>query len=290
MSDLDIKFCHISPTLYLEEYSKKCEAHLILAHLVEEDETYRDFYKNLNDGKDKIMDNSAYELFRRGKSMYDPTKLVGLGKEVGANYVVLSDYPNEPGEKTIAAAKELIPEFVKSGFKTFFTPQSQVGEIEDYIQTFEWGLKNADIVGVSIIGVPNAFGCLDNKLQRYLSRKHLIEELEVRHILTREPQLNKNKNKLHFLGLLDGPNEIKEVHKYRDYIRSWDSSSAVWYGLNGHMYDESPTGQIDGKYERDVDFDFDAENKFDPTLCLLSAHTNVDYINSLCKNMGGWIW
>ena len=55
-----IKFCHISPTKHLNKYTKTNGAHLILAHLVEQDEEYRNFYATLNDGKYKIMDNSAF--------------------------------------------------------------------------------------------------------------------------------------------------------------------------------------------------------------------------------------
>lgn len=60
-----IHFAHICPTAYLSTYAKYNTAHLILAHLVEEDEQYRDFYKNLNDGNPKIMDNSAFEMWKR---------------------------------------------------------------------------------------------------------------------------------------------------------------------------------------------------------------------------------
>ena len=73
-----INFAHICPTAYLSTYAKYNTAHLILAHLVEEDEQYRDFYKNLNDGNPKIMDNSAFEMYKQGKPMYESSKLIEM--------------------------------------------------------------------------------------------------------------------------------------------------------------------------------------------------------------------
>ncbi len=121
---MSISFAHISPTHNLEELTQTNGAHLILAHLVEEDEKYRDFYLNLKDGKPKILDNSAFERFKAGEPMYPSNKLIEMGKAVNADYIVMSDYPNEPSQKTIDAALELAPVFKKAGFKTFFVPQS----------------------------------------------------------------------------------------------------------------------------------------------------------------------
>ena len=75
-----IKFCHITPTYILDAFTKNNGAHLLLAHLVEQDETYANYYANLNDGKVKIMDNSAFEMFKQGRPMYDSSKLVEMGK------------------------------------------------------------------------------------------------------------------------------------------------------------------------------------------------------------------
>ena len=59
-----------------------------------------------------------------------------------------------------------------------------------------------------------------------------------------------NGKKIHLLGMLDGPNEIRLMSQFSEYIDTWDSSAAIWYGLHaGKMFDDSPTGILEGKYE-----------------------------------------
>lgn len=270
-----IKFAHIAPTKSLG-YTNSNGVHLLLAHLVEEDEEYRNYYANLNDGKDKILDNSAFEMYKRGLPMYPPEKLISMGKAIKADYIVLSDYPNEVGKTTIEAAINLIPAIKAAGFKTFFVPQSKIGDLDDYLNTWKWAVNNPniDLIGLSILGAPNAFGVeRDNKLQRYLSRYQMLNILCKNNILN----INRDENKIHMLGMVDGPNEIELVKDYHEYIYSWDSSSAIWAGINNIKYDNSPTGLVDGKFELEVDFGYDLSYNKE---CILY---NIEYINKLCK-------
>ncbi len=273
-----IRFGHIAPTSYLEALTKHNGMHLILSHLVEHDQKYCDFYANLNDGKLKVMDNAGFENFKAGLPMYPSDKLIEMGKKCKADVIVLSDYPGEPGSKTIEAAYNLYADFHREGFKTFFVPQSKIGDLTDYIETFKWAVEREDVVdmiGVSILGVPNAFGVeRGNKLQRYNSRLHMMRILEKEGVLA---TLSKSRNpkKLHFLGMVDGPNEIDLVKDYHEFIYSWDSSAAVWAGLNGIEFDTSPTGLINGKFEKEVDFGFE-EN-----VDTLKVYKNIGHINRL---------
>ena len=148
-----INFCHISPTKYLRDYTARNGAHLILAHLVESDPDYRTFYANLDDGKYKIMDNSAFEMFKLGRPMYESAKLIDMAKACNANCVVMSDYPKEPSMKTVVAAAQMIPHLKDEGFDTFFCPQSKLGDIEDLITAIGWGLNSPDVdlIGMSIL-------------------------------------------------------------------------------------------------------------------------------------------
>jgi hypothetical protein len=93
----------------------------------------------------------------------------------------------------------------------------------------------------------------------------------------------KQEQKVHFLGMMDGPNEIMYMSPFGEYIDTWDSSAAVWTGLNGIEFDKTPTGLINGKYEEEVDFNFITEdlNKIE------LAQTNMEYIDRLCY---GYIW
>ena len=269
-----IHFCHISPTHHLDEFNKNNTAHLVLAHLVEAVPQYAYWYKQRNNLK--ILDNSCFEMFKQGRPMYEPSKLLEMGHRIKADVIVMSDYPNEPSAKTIEAAETLGPKFREGNFQTFFVPQSKIGDFEDYMAGWEYAATSphVDFIGNSILGAPNAFGNIEkgNKLQRFMSRWKVMQALKERGILD---TLKKNGKKIHFLGMVDGPNEIDLVREYHDYIFSWDSSSAVWHGLLGQTYDNSPTGLINGKNETEVDFDF---NTTDEQL-IKNAHYNIEFIN-----------
>ncbi len=272
-----IKFCHIAPTKHIVELTKDNGAHLLLAHLIESDKEYREYYANLNDGKPKIMDNSAYEMHRQGKPTYPSDNLIDLGKIVKADYIVMPDYPKKDARKTIDAAVEFIPKLKEAGFKTFFVPQSLRGDIDGYIDSVGWGINNADLVGISILGAPNALGMnADRDSARYYARYALMTVLFGEKIL--QP---KHKNKLHFLGMTEGPKEIHLTRHYAEYIYSWDSSAAVWAGLNGVAFDDTWTGLVGGKIELDVDFNFHTE---DQTL-IERAKQNIKYIGDLIENI-----
>lgn len=273
-----VNFCHISPTKHLNDFCAKQTHHLLLAHLVEDDEEYTKWYASHKaEGQTYILDNSAFECFKQGRPMYPSDNLIEMGHRVKADYLVMSDYPNEPGKRTIEAAQELAPQFRKEGFGTFFVPQSEIGDIEDYIATFAWAASSplVDYIGVSILGVPNAYGVeRNNKLQRFFSRWHMMNILGERGILR---MVQQNSKRIHFLGMVDGPNEILLVNKHT--IHTWDSSAAVWAGLNGIPFDNTPTGLVNGKFEDEVLFDHKCT---DQTLVDLASE-NVNYINNLCK-------
>lgn len=271
------EFCHIAPIDFLD-LVKNRPAHLTLAHLVDTSNEYTEFYR-AQDNSLNIMDNSAFEMYKQGKPMLTPMKVLEMASIIKANYVVMSDYPGEHSSKTIQAAIDLAPLFRSQGFGTFFVPQSKIGDKEDLINAFDWAStsKHVDYIGVSILGVPNAYSVeKGNKLQRFVARFMFMQELYDRGILQR---IRRNKKKIHFLGMVDGPNEIKLMEPYRDYIDTWDSSAAIWLGLNGGSFDSSPTGIYDGKYEKEVNFDLKQTDVVLDNYRL--AKYNMDYIDSI---------
>jgi len=274
-----LNFAHICPTAYIQQYAQYNSIHLILAHLVEEDEQYRDFYYNLKDSKFKIMDNSAFEMYKQGKPMYDSSKLIEMGKACRADYIVMSDYPAEPCTKTSTAAENLISKIKDNGFKTFYCPQSEIGKTDDLLEAIEWGIDNEgiDLIGISILNTPNAFGVeRNNNLQRYLSRYEIFRLLR-----ERRPPCDKTYKRFHCLGMVDGPKEIillKQLFKH--YIFSWDSSAAIWSGIHEISFDNSPTGLINGKFEKEVNFQHDIPLTHPQDTTIIQ---NIEYINRLLK-------
>lgn len=281
-----INFCHISPTKHIGLYTQTNGAHLILAHLVEQDEEYATFYAKAF-GKYKMMDNSAFEMFKQNRPMYDSSKLIEMGNKCKADCIVLTDYPREDWIKTVQKAVDTVDDIIAAGFETFFVPQSVVGDLRGYIESIRWALNNPKIhrIGLSILGCPIALGLDEKKtkkersdsykLQRYLSRHKILTELQNQNLL------EKATKKFHCLGMTDGPNEISLLKPFHKYIASWDSSAAVWAGLNGIMFDNSPTGLIDGKFEKEVDFDFSLPTT-DPKHSI--TYSNIQYIDKLARS------
>jgi len=218
------KFCIIAPTAYLDEFAIKSNRHLVLAHLVDTDPKYAEFYSARDRlGDYIIMDNGAFEL---GES-YSPERLVDLGNECGADAIVLPDYPFKPATQTIEAAKKWIPEIKSKGFHTFFAPQSEVGDLEGWINGYKWAASNPDIdiIGMSILGIPNAMPHLPEAYARVVMTQILID----RGIF--------NFDKYHhYLGLNAGPAlEIPSLLNMRA-LDSCDSSGPVWSAILGHEY------------------------------------------------------
>lgn len=237
------QFCIITPTAYLEQYAIQSTTHLVLAHLVDIDDTYAAFYKARSEAGDRlIMDNGAFEL---GES-YAPNKLIELAHKCGAHALVLPDYPFQPAEKTIQAAEALIPQVVDAGFATFFVPQSQTGDLEDWIAAYTWASDNPniDIIGMSILGVPNAIPEIPTAYARVVMSTILAD----RGIFGQKHH--------HYLGLNAGPNvEIPALLKL-GLLDTCDSSNPVWCGINGIRYNETLSDWmgVQKKYLREVDF------------------------------------
>ena len=280
-----MKFCHITPVDHLD-LVKGRESHLTLAHIVdgmegseEQVEKYIEFYKNEKKNAEmngtpylNIMDNSAFELYKNQMPMFDPEKLLELAKKVDATHIVLPDHPAHPSMVTIDDARRYAPRFKQAGFGTFFVPQSDVGDLEDLCTAFAWAASSPviDYIGISILAVPNAYNCeKGNPLQRFHARWKFMNELYDRNLLQLAAQ---NGKKIHFLGMVDGPNEISLVRDF--HIDTWDSSAGVWAGLNGIPFDQSPTGLGNGKFEKHVDF----EANFEDTSM---AKNNMNYIDYL---------
>jgi len=278
------EFAHITPTAYLDLFASGRPFHLTLAHLVEQDEKYASWYSDRDTSRSimpyvNIMDNSAFEMYKQDREMYPSDKLIEMGTKVAADYIVMSDYPGQEAARTVDKAMEMAPVLRDAGFGTFFVPQSKEYDLEDLIDAFDWAAESehVDYIGVSILAVPIAYGVEKyNNLQRFLSRWKFMGELHGRGILDK---IRSNEKKLHFLGMVDGPNEIQLVSKYLHWIDTWDSSAAIWAGLCNIHFDNSPTGLIDGKNEIEVDF---AHQGADNKLLGIAAH-NAQYIDHLLK-------
>jgi hypothetical protein len=238
-------FCFIAPTAYLEGNANRSKTHLVLAHLVDTDPAYTEFYKRRSEFGDLIiLDNSAYEL----KEPFSPSKLIELGKQCGANVIVLPDYPFQHSDKTIAAANEFIPVFKEAGFGTFFVPQSKMNDLEDWVGAYTWAANNPDIdmIGMSILGIPNAIPWCDPAFARVVMTAILIEK----------DLFNFDKHH-HYLGLNSGPGLEIPTLINMGVLDTIDSSGPIWAAILGHGYTtDADSLQSVKKLKMPVRFDY----------------------------------
>jgi hypothetical protein len=249
-------FCTITPTSYLPEYSRYTGSkfHLLLAHLLHSeskyfDKNYLNFYKNSKQpGETYIMDNGAFEL---GQS-YDPSHLISIGTEVGADVLVLPDYPGLNHRITMDAAEGFIPSFKAYGFKTFFVPQSLPGDWKGWMTAFEWALFNPqiDVIGMSILAHPIALPDYPKGYARVVAADRIRQWLDAD---TSRAEAYNAKH-IHWLGLLSPGLELDPLLKM-NMVDTLDSSGPVWYGHCGVAYDRfGESWAIDKMYMPEVDF------------------------------------
>jgi hypothetical protein len=263
-----------------------------LAHLVDTDPEYREWYKN-NPTEIHIMDNSAFELNQQGLPLFDGNRLDDLALSVGANYVVMTDAPGQSSDVTENFARFQGKRLKSKGLGTFFVPQSYRGKIGDLINSFIWGLTNPDIdyVALSILSAPNAFTRSDisdnaKMMTRYLSRYHFMrlleKEIKEEFGISARSLKEKHNKKIHFLGMTEGPNEIELMSHVDIPIDTWDSSAPMWYGLRGRKrFDpNSVTGLPDGKYTEHVDFNYRTNIEEARNIAL----DNLEYIDNLVQD------
>ena len=267
MTTKNPQFCIITPTAYCGAFASQSSMHLVLAHLVDTDEDYANFYAGRNEFK--IMDNGAFEL---GES-YAPDKLIDLGIKCKADAIVLPDYPFQKAEVTVNASSALIDPVKDAGFKTMYVPQSETGDIEDWIRGYAWGAQNPsiDIIGMSILGVPNAIPHIHIGYARVVMTQILIER-----------GLFNFEKYHHYLGLNAGPAlEIPSLINM-GALDSCDSSGPVWAGICGHRYSANTDSlQTVSKIQKHVDFAHPLTNK---QATLKDIQYNIDLTLELFKS------
>ena len=269
-------FCIIAPTAYLDQYATQSNTHLVLAHLVDHDDAYADFYRQRSNNSDfLIMDCSAFEL---GQS-YDPDKLIELGHKCKANVIVLPDYPFEQSQKTIDAAIKWNNKIKDAGFKTMFVPQSRKGDIEDWISGYKWAAENNDIdvIGMSILGIPNMLSHISPLFARVVATQ-MLQSIGI---------FCYSKHH-HYLGLTTSPNiEIPSLLNM-NALNTCDSSNPVWFGVQGLKYNTTLDSFLPVAKRFVPEVDFDKPNTTKQHIHDVIQH-NLDITLDIFKNPTNWL-
>lgn len=256
----------IAPINYLHLIPASQKQHLLLAHLLTNKDYCRFYQKRQERGDFIIIDNSAFE-FKKPLEPKEYNELV-LQSGITPDIIVAPDYPNEPYQKTIEASSKFSEDygnfFDVERTKLMIVPQSVKGDVGGWLQAYVTltQLPNVTYVGMSILGIPNAFCSLTKTSD--ISYNRIFATVYLKNNQCVAPHV-----KHHYLGL---GNDIRELQIQRmlGVADSNDSSSAFWRGIvggqhgnGGCLYDSSATGQKTGKIHTPVDFDYPFENNKD---------------------------
>ena len=242
----ETKFGYIAPVEYLDLIPEDADFHLILAHLLK-DKQYAAYYREKADRGDVIIcDNGAFEF----KRSLDPEPLMKLIEDSGVNptYVVAPDYPFEPWSVTYDSCVNFIEMAKDKDYEIMAVPQSEKGNWKGWLECYTRlaELREVKVIGMSILGIPNAFCSLTG-----------TEDIATNRIFAtafmKSNDLVKPNVKHHYLGLGDGPRELL-TQRALGVMDTNDSSSPFWHGINGVLLDDSATGLADGKSDLEVDF------------------------------------
>ena len=200
-----IKAIHIAPTKNMLEVDRKYNKglNMLLTHLVLNNEEYQQAGFMLSG--EKYLDNSFFELgySLSPKAMMEAADMV-YGPTTTSITLICPD-----------GTTEGMHEFKAKGYKVMCIPTSAA-----MFKSMMYDSR-IDYVGVS---------------EEHIDYRHspgARYELFRDHIDAMMP-----KKKIHLLGGTDSVYEIGMLHPFRDYIYSWDSSTAIWQGHLGHKIND----------------------------------------------------
>jgi hypothetical protein len=242
---MSIKICVITPISHLDTFAPLGEIDMVLSHLVLENggnNPYADHYKRQREkGRFILMDCSAFELEQQQGKGLEPDPVLDACEIVGTSEVIATDCLYS-WERTIESTKRFIDRMDQRGM----LGRIQIMGVVQGKTRSEWltccsqlmDISEIDTIGLSKLSVPVSFlgekessGCVAR------SRLECTETIWEAYGGD-EPEKKLCGKGFHLLG---GDNwlpwEIKQQTQY-SWIRSNDSSAAVWYGTYSRMFNE----------------------------------------------------
>jgi hypothetical protein len=227
-----MELAFIAPTKYTNKAIEHSDVNMALAHLCE-DERYANSFASSD--KYTFLDNSFYEL----RYCLCEATMLKAAKAVKADCVIMSD-----------GTTDSIGVYKREGYEVMYIPTT-VKEFKDAMYSDE-----IDKVGLSFFHVEQLIGSdKNNPASRYNFLRAYFEE-------------GMDTKKIHMLGATDS---MYEIALCKQWVGSWDSSAAVWGGLNNVDLRTQTT-------KNPLAVDFDTELAWN-NLCT----DNINFIKELTK-------
>ena len=243
-----IQFAHIAPVEHILHAAAHSRVHMALQHLTLDTdlndpvEYIKKFNKLSDEGHYIYLDNSQFEL---GKPC-NLDDLIKAGHQIDASCLILPD--GDMSEESIKLVKS-------NGFDVMVIPAGDQLDVE-----FLLALDNPDI---DIVGLSYS------KTSAFLGR-HRHSATSRFDFLSGLGTVLPNK-RIHLLGAVM-PGEIALMKPYQDAIYSWDTSMAIWAGLN-----DVNIKTLTHKFGEPVDFTCQKQWN-------LTCDLNISYINTLLNS------
>ena len=244
---------HESPLQLLEESLNYNDYQYCLVHLMEENETYRDWFLTVNTrfGQDVLLDNSIFEL----KEAFDPEKYAHWLERINPNFYIVPD--------VLEDATGTMDKWEKweSSWKPKDHPALQIGVVQgktwqELVDCYGWMSSMADYIAISFdYSYYQYTGEGETKLEKWCSgRQRFIQQL------IDEGYWNWDKPH-HLLGCSLAKEFRYYVDKRITNIRSCDTSNPIVAALKGLKYNsdlglrEKPSTMLCDLINADVDDD-----------------------------------
>lgn len=303
---MSIQICVICPVSHLNEFASLGELDMSLTHLVLKDKQYAKYYKKqVERGRHVILDCSAFEMQKQGKGM-DPGPVLKAASMTNPTEVIATDVLYDAAA-TIESTKDFIKLMKKNKvlgkYKLMVAIQGRT--VDEWMSCFETILqmKEVDTIGLSKLSVPESFGIWVKgfkykggklvKQNGYVAQSRVLCTRAIEEYYGKE--LRESGKAIHLLG---GDNQtVWEMNqqKWHPWIRSNDSSVAVWYPTHLSTTTKLDKGVFDktGRIKELVTILPDLENHNPMTEVLLDdymiksmIHQNIIKWHMACKGGG----
>ena len=262
---------YITPTSYLEKYAKQGDIYLALAHLIDDEgqNEYARFHRReALKGRRVILDNGLFE-----GAQVTTESLIQRARAINASVVCAPDVLFDSAG-TIKEFKQFIRAKQEAGLVCEVMGIPQADNPTDWWECYRFFdlSKDCDLIGLSILAVPQSFGELVGGRDRITaSRVHLLRELYAHTSL-----LGRRSTACHLLGLGDSYEDLQFAARALPSVISNDTSSAFVHGMHGVRYREDGTWD-GGKIREKVDF----SQPYDPNADHEAIQHNIDIARSL---------
>lgn len=207
-----MEICFITPTPMLRKIAVLSETHLVLAHIYEQDEAYRNFYKEKAKEMNWVMlDNSAYEL----GAAVAVERLKVIAEDLYPDVIFLPDKRFDK-DATLEMVRNAIPILKDTGAKLLAVPQGS--NQEEILECYDALIEMEGIDGIGLYEEIGEVCCATDTREDFL-------------VLLERTNRVVDSMYYHLLGMEEDVQKIRKLSSFK-WVNSIDSVKPIVYGLN----------------------------------------------------------